>query len=814
MARENSINIPGELHSVATGNIVAGTDEIFDYDSSMYQNQINKCVGYYVDNPEFVQATIDNENKLIYCVDKSGTFKLSSFDINGFKYSIINNSEWLRCIIDSDNKVVFGIKYDGKTYADFAGIDEKLQKTIDEINAEVDDKIKKFDEIFEIVDNPEYIYVELDSSNHILGGRYEDGTSFENVGFRTKKLNIENNEISELDDPEKRIEMTLDSDNKILSYRDKDGIIYENYINIKEALYLSDKAIKELKEQLDFNFDGHNNYVSPNIPKYGSTNIKTEDFYLTFDQRINNIDDVVCIQDFEDSDSNAWDRMSISHYYIKSTLIDNGDGTYSKNENSVRLTHYAYGKVSYNSDDGKYYAKDPIRKINGVCYYADSLGYNDSTRNKVIDGYSRIAPYDQQLQEGGTKQTLVEVVPITGPVVLGSWTVEDWEWNNVAGTDIGKKYEHRCVCDIDFGYYFSQNDMYIGVKHQGNSTQGYRKRNYRYTLYKNNAYSKKNKVKIGEMLRLSGYNLKAYWKDLSRIKELILYRLVLQIWNNRPITDRYPWDKDNGFYSGATGIIQGFPIKVYMNNDFYGIYCFTLKKDEKNYMLDGTDESGMFIIGAAGSSNDWGITLPYNVPTFWDDEMMDEMSQSTIDAVSIWIDFINDRLVDDNGNIIPFNKENVEMRFDVLGFIDYFIFIECFILCDNMFNNLIFYSGPDKTKMYPYFYDMDLSFSYWSSSPETPEVLNLNQKDSMLWNKFKDLYWDEIINRYSELRKNYLTKENIETIYNDIKDNIPEQDYISEKNRWQVSVSPSAFDINLKFIKDRLDYLDKNYFKN
>ena len=48
MARDTSklVTIPGELHSAATGNIVAAAEEVFDYTTNKYQNDINQEVAY------------------------------------------------------------------------------------------------------------------------------------------------------------------------------------------------------------------------------------------------------------------------------------------------------------------------------------------------------------------------------------------------------------------------------------------------------------------------------------------------------------------------------------------------------------------------------------------------------------------------------------------------------------------------------------------------------------------------------------------------------------------------------------------------
>lgn len=67
------VTIPGELHSAATGNIVAGADEIFDYDSSCYQSDINSR-WTYEENPEFVEVHVDASSRILYGVRHDGDF--------------------------------------------------------------------------------------------------------------------------------------------------------------------------------------------------------------------------------------------------------------------------------------------------------------------------------------------------------------------------------------------------------------------------------------------------------------------------------------------------------------------------------------------------------------------------------------------------------------------------------------------------------------------------------------------------------------------------------------------------------------------
>ena len=828
-------------------------------------------IGNYLENPEFVYVKTDKEDKVLEGIQQDGTKVIGGdllvdgdakvigeTEIGCASYKVVESPEWIRVVVDSEDKILCGIRQNGKFFADLDGVDEQVKELIQPLMDEVEELVDRFDEIFKLVENPEFVDVKTDSEDKILEAIRNDGTKVIPAG-----IEFNGNKIYSFSDPERRHEMTVDEEQKVISYRKNDGTLVENagitssridsddvdagHINAGllevEDIEMSE-TVKYKISQLD-----SNNYKPPYLPKYGYANIKTETFYLTSDDRINTINDVYYIQDYEESIENAAERISIGHYYIKSTLTDNRDGTYSINENSVRLVHYAASKVSLNSEDNKFYAKDPIRKVNGVCYYADSLGFNSSNeRVKVLEGYTRIAPFDPDLAEGAAKNSLVEVKEFTGPVNVGAWSISDYDIHVVPGTDIGKKPKHKCICDVNFGDFYSKNNNAIEIAYQGNSTQSREKRNFRFTFYKKNDFGKKDKIKFGEMLRLSGYNLKANYVDSTRVQELILYRLFIQIWQNRPITDRYDWDnKVNGYYHGATGLIQGFPIRLDIQGDFYGIYIFGLKKDEKNYMLGGDDEDGLFLSGSGPDNIDWAKDMEYFSPElakeYFDDEMLDEVSESTAEAMSKWIEYLNDRLyIGSDKNYYPkhfltevngvmyvtdtlvdgqvvegsissekygFTKEHNPERIDVLGFIDYLICAQVFITFDNTFSNMLFYSGKEKTKIYPFFYDLDLTGYIYA--PFEDIFTREARRNMYLWERIRDMYWDEIVNRYCYLRKTYLNIDTLKAICEDVVDNIPSSDFENESVRWNKQIT--SFYDNLDRLAMRFDFLDSEFFK-
>ena len=654
------------------------------------------------------------------------------------------------------------------------------------------------------IENPEYIEAKTDSEGKLLAGRTPDGVAFENVGFTTPKMSIDGHIIENIEDPEGRIEIKTDAEGKILSYRDSDGVRYENIGIAPNKIYYSKEGKEDVKSLSEEQIESIG--IVPktyNMPEYGTVDMIEETFYLTADSRYSDLTGVTLIQDFEDTQENAQAAKTLSYYYINATLKDNGDDTYSKYNDGVaghdvKLDFYAASKVT-----------------------------------KVDDKYYVTASLD----DGQVVPTSIEVTQIEDVPPYKAWSVD-------------KKTEHYCKVAIDFGHYLS-GTFYVGVKYQGSSTLYNRKRNWRFTFYKNSSFAKKNKIKIGELVRLSGYNLKANWTDSSRVKEWILYRIILEIWNKRPIADRYPWDKEFGYYTGATGTIKGFPVKLSIGSDFYGMNVFSLKKDEKNYMLDGTDASGIFVCGNRREPGCWTEAVPAD----WDEEMLDEMSEDTARALNVFFAFINERVIymgsdskeyaapdltEINGimyvtstlvegqvvpesvsatptEVKPFDTTNIPERMDIIGFIDYLICLQVFSMWDSTCRNLILHSRADKKKFYPFFYDVDLSLNGDAEGDffdRTYDIIDGQKRwyDTSLWQHIRDLYWDEMVNRYCELRNSVLNENFIDYLWTTSVNQIPDEDYTLENNRWETYTSKARGEELLNKIKERLTWLDENYY--
>ena len=201
-----------------------------------------------IDNPEFLEMTLDAEDKVLEGIQKDGTKViggdlkvggnatidgdtkiLGNMEVSGVSYKVIENPEYLVAWVDAEYKVVFGFKTDGKTYIG----DADFLNDIDDIKAflqNITDKNIDWDALSSItaVENPEFIEAKTDSEGKLLAGRTTNGAAFEKVGFTTPKISIDGATIENIEDPEGRTEIENDAEGKIISYRDNEGVKHEN----------------------------------------------------------------------------------------------------------------------------------------------------------------------------------------------------------------------------------------------------------------------------------------------------------------------------------------------------------------------------------------------------------------------------------------------------------------------------------------------------------------------------------------------------------------------------------------------------------
>lgn len=353
---------------------------------------------------------------------------------------------------------------------------------------------------------------------------------------------------------------------------------------------------------------------------------------------------------------------------------------------------------------------------------------------------------------------------------------------------------------------------YIKIKCQGNSSMSYPKKNFTVKLYSDEERSTKLKKNFRGWGKESKFCLKANYIDHSHARNIISANLWADVVKSRSNYDSLPEELRTSPNNGA---IDGFPIKVYNNGTYQGIYTWNIPKD--GWMTSMDDEldthcilysedyhSGCFRRLAQINGNDWTDELHDTVP-----ESIKTSFNKAINHVMNTTDEVF--------------KANLSNYFDVLSLIDYYIFQ--YVICglDSMGKNQI-YLTYDGIHWIASAYDMDSTFGlYWNgSSFVSPEYRMQEDYESMhgysgnlLYIRLEENFPDEIKARYNELRTSVLNYSNMFTKFERFMDVIGSDLYDEDITIYTGIPSKTTNHLTQirNYIRDRFTYVDNEIAK-
>ena len=120
-------------------------------------------------------------------------------------------------------------------------------------------------------------------------------------------------------------------------------------------------------------------------------------------------------------------------------------------------------------------------------------------------------------------------------------------------------------------------------------------------------------IKFGDWVYQDSFHLKAQYIDVFRGgRGIVSYHIQEEIQNHNPWYAARPWRKIvsddvtinagtgvkvEDLYCNAKGIPDGFPIKLYVNGEFYGLYTWNLKKHRNNMAMEKDNSKHIHIDG-------------------------------------------------------------------------------------------------------------------------------------------------------------------------------------------------------------------------
>jgi len=363
------------------------------------------------------------------------------------------------------------------------------------------------------------------------------------------------------------------------------------------------------------------------------------------------------------------------------------------------------------------------------------------------------------------KKCLLAVLILAGCIFGLFWRNTDIPKLYLEG-DISGMVDKKDERSIRFRYSddSAEYEGYASIKVQGTSSLAYDKKNYTLKFYSDEAHADKLKIDVGWGPQ-SKYCMKANWIDRTHARNVVSARLAGQM------QEKYGLLED----SPNNGAVDGFPVEIYSNGEFLGLYTFNIPKDAWQFAMD-EDNPDHIVIGGEG----WEpANLFQGQPDFgtWAVEVGQE-SDETLEKMSRLFDFV-------------VNSDNETFRKDFSKYLDldsalnYYVFADLAYLQDNLGKNMLI-ATYDGQLWYLSLYDLDSSWGVDTNGyrlmPYAQELLDMSRNN--LFARMEENFPKELAQRYFELRQSVLSTENILDAFYSFEEEIPQLTFVKEYVRW------------------------------
>ena len=349
------------------------------------------------------------------------------------------------------------------------------------------------------------------------------------------------------------------------------------------------------------------------------------------------------------------------------------------------------------------------------------------------------------------------------------------------------------VREITFEYR-SSNQTVSGnakIKIQGASSTRYDKKNYTINFYKDSTFDDKLKIDVGWGAQ-NQYCLKANWIDKTHSRNVVSAKLAGQM------------QKKYGLFETApnNGAVDGFPIEVYINGSFHGLYTMNIPKDEWMFNMDKDNPNHIVVCG-----EDWVAPVLFRaIPSdlsAWTVEVGPE-DKNTLQKVQRLVSFVL------NSSDTEF-KQNFSQYLNLDSTLNYYVLMNYGWMPDNTGKNMLL-ATYDGLVWYPTLYDLDTTWgtNYKGTSLYNYKNSDLSHNNSLLWERMEKLFKKEIAQRYFELRNSILSPQNVMAEFNAFYNTIPSEVLNRETAKWNNIPGYPLSQIQ-EYLNVRVPKLDSKY---
>lgn len=358
--------------------------------------------------------------------------------------------------------------------------------------------------------------------------------------------------------------------------------------------------------------------------------------------------------------------------------------------------------------------------------------------------------------------------------------------------------------------YISNTDKfssYIKLKCQGTSSMSYAKKNFTINMYSDEARTTKLKKDFEGWGAQSKFCLKANWVDTTHTRNISGARIGYDIVASRPDSAF----KQQLLTAPRYGLVDGFPIKLYFNGEFHGIYTWNIPKDAWQFNMDESNPNHCVLCAETNTDgNDRATSC--NFRKLWSGSGEWSVEVGTASA-KIKASF--DRCI--NFVMTATDKEfhdNIGQYFDLYSLLDYYCFSYLTCHLDGLAKNMLM-ATYDGVIWGASLYDMDSIYgvhynggSFVATNYKCPE--QYQEQFSLLWKRIEECFGVELYARYLELRQGALSLSNIIKHVEEIYDVIPDRVFADEKAKWTnlPQVSANTMTRFRNYMRDRAKYVD------
>lgn len=543
-----------------------------------------------IESPEFIKAIVDAEDHFLLGIQLDGSIEWGKgipAPIRVKLQEIINQCQQDKTdILETINAAKEELS------ASITALQEgKVDK--EEGKSLIEDEVK---ECFRIIENEEFLKAIVDSDDKVLFGFYR----------ATGKPYYPLNEMYHVEQNEEFFAVWLDTDDKVLLGIRRDGEI----IGEIHAVNALKQGISQLQADL-----------TSLQEKVGTIDTNLKELLDVFSLQEN--PEYLAVEKDADGKVLSATYNDGSHYIhnAKSETIPTEFEHIEDPDGRTEITTDAENKVmSYRDSSGKKHEHDmEVTNLD-----VSNLNLQGNSVNNIQDalkanGFNVKTPIDW------SESSFIQIPEPRFAII---------NVTNIDSMPTAKMQDKKAFLEFwDMqGNYFKKHAI---LNAQGNSSMMFVKKNVAIDFCDDEWIGDDTpKVRIGNWVPQDSFHMKAYYTDFFRGVNAVSYKLYDQIVQTRGNMYDRPWKKALldmskigtttkslgnpyvGDYelltdTGARCFPDGFPVAVYLNGEFYGIFSFQLKKHRDNYHMNKSTAEHVHLDGNISWTTLWNGTIQW-----------------------------------------------------------------------------------------------------------------------------------------------------------------------------------------------------------